>query len=87
MENKKDLSKQKKRRIYKIQNAKKWNDYLRVHEYQYRRMTFGKYVNYMIKDLPIDYVKWGILNLDKYWAEYLARELQRRDPSFKKVAK
>jgi uncharacterized protein (DUF3820 family) len=46
-------------------------------------MPFGKYVNVMISDIPLDYIKWGVLNLNPMWAEYFGRELQRRDKSFK----
>jgi hypothetical protein len=66
----------------KISNAVRWNRYLSSTEYTHRRLTFGKYVNWQIKDLPLDYVKWGIMNLDNYWAEFLGRELQRRKPKF-----
>ncbi len=60
-----------------------WNDKLGINEYTQRRMPFGKYVNVMISDIPTDYIKWGVLNLNPMWAEYFGRELQRRDKSFK----
>lgn len=83
---KKEISKQYlefKKKQTRITNALEWNRRLSVSEYTQRRLTFGKYVNWMIKDLPDDYVKWGILNLNHYWADFLSRELQRRDPSYK----
>jgi hypothetical protein len=46
-------------------------------------MRFGKYKNYEYRDLPMDYLKWAILNLnDDHLIEALVRELQRRDSSF-----
>jgi hypothetical protein len=56
-----------------------WNNRLGSNEYKHRRMTFGKYTNWFIKDLPTDYLKWSILNLNVPVNEYLARELQRRE--------
>lgn len=62
----------------KIQ-AIQWNSRLGKHEYKERKMTYGRYVNRMIKDLPLGYLKWGILNLeDTQTAEYFAREIQTR---------
>lgn len=72
------------KKLNPTQQALRWNECLRKHEYKERRVTFGKYVNVMIKDLPIDYLKWAIVNLNGIWAEYFARELQTRD-EFKKV--
>jgi hypothetical protein len=66
----------------RIHNALEWNRRLSSTEYTHRRLTFGTYANWMIKDIPIDYVKWGILNLNNYWAEFFSRELQRRNPKF-----
>lgn len=66
-----------------VEQAKQWNRRLSITEYTHRRMIFGKYTNWFIKDLPIDYLKWAILNLDSYWSDFMARELQRRDASFK----
>lgn len=65
--------------------ALQWNARLNSNEYTQRRMTFGKYTNKMISELPIDYVKWGTLNLDSEWSMYFARELQRRDPEYGKM--
>ena len=67
----------------KSSNARMWNQRLSSTEYTQRRVTFGKYTNWMIKDLPDDYVKWGVLNLDTYWADFFSRELQRRNPKYK----
>jgi uncharacterized protein (DUF3820 family) len=70
----------------KSQRAKTWNNQLKINEYTQRRLTFGKHVGIMIRDLPLDYIKWGILNLgpNNDWAEMFARELQRRDNNFRK---
>jgi hypothetical protein len=46
-------------------------------------MRFGKYKNFEIQDLPMDYLKWAIMNLkDDHLLDDLIRELQRRDSSF-----
>lgn len=75
------------RYVHKINSslqASQWNSRLGKHEYTHRRMPFGKYVNWFMKDLPLDYLKWSILNLEAgELVDYLIRELQRRDPSFK----
>ena len=61
-----------------------WNSRLYDNEYKQRRMTYGKYINVMIKDIPTPYIKWGILNLgDLKTANYFARELQSREPKYK----
>lgn len=75
------MKKEVKRKLSAIQ----WNNRLSQTEYTQRRITYaGKYLGVMIKDLPIHYLKWGILNLGQsFWAECFARELQRRDRSFK----
>ena len=73
---------------HKVKNkleAIQWNKRLASHEYTERRITFGMHTGRMIKDIPIDYIKWGILNLNEQWASYFARELQRRDPKYKKL--
>ncbi len=67
----------------KIVLAKQWNAKLNPTEYTQRKITYGKYAGVMIKDLPIDYLKWAIINLGDYWASYFARELQRREPKWK----
>jgi hypothetical protein len=46
-------------------------------------MRFGTYKNYEFNALPMDYLKWAILNLkDDHLLDDLIRELQRRDSSF-----
>ena len=62
-----------------------WNEKLSVNEYTQRRLTFGRYVNVMIRDIPRDYIEWGILNLNTEWAEMFARELQRRDYKMRQI--
>jgi hypothetical protein len=61
-----------------------WNRKLRENEYTQRRITFGKYMGRQIKNIPTDYIKWGVLNFKGDWAEYFSRELQRREPQYKK---
>ena len=60
-----------------------WNKYLSKAEYTTRRVTFGKYVNVMIQDLPNDYLEWGCLNLNLQWSDYFIREWKRRNPKWK----
>ena len=61
------------------EQAIQWNSRLGKHEYKERRMLYGKYTNHKISELPVGYLKWGILNLeDIQTAEYFARELQSR---------
>lgn len=74
----KDIHMAKKRQL-----AVEWNKRLSSTEYTQRRMTMGKYTNWMIKDLPTDYVKWAILNVKGDTASFLARELQRREPKWR----
>lgn len=68
-----------------LRQALLWNEKLKRNEYTERRLTFGRYVNVMIRDLPRDYVEWGILNLKNEWAEMFARELQRRDYRMRQI--
>jgi hypothetical protein len=60
-----------------------WNCRLSRTEYTERRITFGLHTGKMISEIPISYIKWGILNLDDYWADFFRRELQRRDRRYK----
>lgn len=64
-------------------SAQQWNRRLRSNEYTERRITFGKYTGQMIKNIPMPYIKWGVANLNREWAEYFSRELRRRDKTFK----
>lgn len=68
-------------KVKKKQGAIEWNRRLARHEYTERRLTFGLHTGTKILDLPLDYIKWGIINLNGEftpWAEMFARELQRR---------
>lgn len=47
------------------------------------KMPFGKYKGKMISQLPDDYLKWAILNLDQLISNQLIVELQRRYPEYK----
>ena len=93
---KKLLRKQKKldsirknyQKIYKknpLSQAINWNKYLAVSEYKQRRLTFGKYINVKIEDLPNDYLEWGILNLGYEWSEFFIREWKTRNPNWKTI--
>lgn len=75
-----------KPKLKKKIEAKQWNKSLAKNEYTQRRLTFGMWAGKMIKEVPIEYIKWGILNFeDGAWAEMFARELQRRQPKFRKI--
>lgn len=74
-----------KNKVEKKLNAIQWNRHLASHEYTERRITFGCHTGKMIKDIPISYIKWGILNFEGAWAEMFARELQRRQPKYRKI--
>ena len=79
------ITKDQNPKIYNSnQSALQWNYRLSSHEYRQRRMIWGKYLGVMIKDLPLDYIKWGVLNFNNEWAGYLARELQGREVWLKK---
>jgi uncharacterized protein (DUF3820 family) len=62
-----------------------WNNRLKSNEYTQYRMPWGRYRNVMIKDIPIDYIKWGIMNLKDEFAEKFARELARRESKWRKI--
>jgi uncharacterized protein (DUF3820 family) len=73
-----------KQKLKKKVEARKWNQSLASNEYTQRRLTFGMWAGKMIKEVPIEYIKWGILNFkDGAWAEMFARELQRRQPKYR----
>jgi hypothetical protein len=69
----------------KLRNSIQWNEKLKINEYTQRRITFGKHIGTQIKDIPIDYIKWGIQNLNTEWATMFARELQRREYKWRKI--
>jgi Putative quorum-sensing-regulated virulence factor len=73
------------KKISLMSQALTWNKRLAVSEYTTRRLTFGKYINIMIKDLPIDYLEWGVLNFNNSWGEYFLREWKRRNPNWRKI--
>ena len=56
----------------------------RYGEYAKTKITFGKHKGKWLSELPIDYIKWGIMNLDDYRATMFSIELQRRDARFRK---
>ena len=62
------------------QQAQQWNAHLGKHEYRQRKMPWGKYVNKKIEDLPLDYLKWAVINFEAgELRDYLTRELRRRN--------
>lgn len=54
-------------------------------DYEFTKMPFGKYKGRFLKDLPDDYLKWLIMNIeDRASAEMFSIELQRRNPKLRK---
>ena len=79
------LGKLMKNKIKSKVSAQQWNRYLAQHEFRQRRVTFGMFTGKMIQELNTEYLKWGTMNLDEYWATQFARELQQRDASLRKL--
>jgi hypothetical protein len=53
--------------------------------YAHTKMPFGKYRGWFLKDIPDDYIRWAVINVnDKATAEMFVIELQRRDPKLRK---
>ena len=46
-------------------------------------MPFGKYKNQKISQIPDDYLRWGAINLHKFYSDHFLRELRRRNPNLK----
>lgn len=54
-------------------------------EYTNTKMIYGKYKGFFIKDIPEDYLKWAVMNLnDQGMATMFAVELQRRNPKLRR---
>lgn len=65
--------------VDRIRSAQKWNQTLSTKEYQYRKVTWGKYAGYFIVDVPRDYMEWFIKNIDDQpWVQWFSAECQRR---------
>lgn len=55
---------------------------------RYTKMPWGKHKGTYIKDLPIEYIKWSIVNYkDQAMAAWFAEELVYREPKFNKPCK
>ena len=53
-------------------------------EFSDEKMTFGQHRGTKIKDLPLSYLKWLVVNVtNRVSAEKFALELARRDKSFR----
>jgi hypothetical protein len=60
------------------------SDMARYNDYKYTRMPWGKYKGYFLKDLPDDYIKWAVMNMDDQAMAYMfGIELQRRQPKLR----
>lgn len=58
---------------------------MKYNDYEYTLMPFGKYKGRYIKDIPDDYLKWAIMNIDdEVCASMFSVELQRRYPKLRK---
>ena len=79
-----------KRRIKNLPSSDTANKYIMAATTTYQdfkdtKMSFGKYKGFFLKDIPTDYMKWLIMNVeDRGLCEMYAVELQRRLPSLRK---
>lgn len=53
---------------------------------QYMKLPWGKYKGFYLKDVPVDYLKWMIMNYSDQQGLLcvVAEELVRREPGLKK---
>lgn len=66
------------------EQARQWNRRLGSNEQRDRRMTFGKYAGWFIRDVPDQYLEWGILNIeDRALADWFKDEYLKRHTEFK----
>lgn len=55
---------------------------------KYSKMTFGMYRGWFLKDIPLEYLIWGTINItDRALATYFSQEILRRDPKLSKSKK
>ena len=53
--------------------------------YTHTRMPFGVHRGKYLKDIPVEYLKWGVINIqDRATADMFSIELQRRHPELRK---
>lgn len=58
--------------------------HVRYTDFKDTKMMFGKYKGKTLKDLPLDYLKWLIMNVsDRGLCEMYSVELQRRKPNLR----
>lgn len=54
-------------------------------DFAYTQIRFGKYKGKYLKDVPTDYIKWLVMNIeDEAQAIMYSIELQRREKSYRK---
>ncbi len=54
-------------------------------EYEFTKMPFGKYKDKCLRDIPDNYLKWGIMNIDDVGIKTMfSIEYQRRYPKLRK---
>lgn len=57
----------------------------KYNDYEYTIIPFGKHKGKYLKDVPDDYIKWAIMNIeDTVLASMFSIELQRRYPKLRK---
>jgi len=57
---------------------------MRYNEYMYTKLNFGKYKGYFLKDVPDEYLIWGIKHIDDVGiATMLSVEYQRRNKNMR----
>lgn len=67
-------------RSQRIANAVKWNQSISLANNQYRKITWGDYSGYFLRDLPFKYLVRALENANNEFKIYLETELQRRKP-------
>jgi kynurenine formamidase len=57
-----------------------WNSRMKSNEYKMRKITWGKHLGQYIQDLPMEYLKWLVLNTDwnTQWRDWFTQELRSR---------
>jgi kynurenine formamidase len=57
-----------------------WNSRMKSNEYKMRKITWGKHLGQYIQDLPMEYLKWLVLNTEwnTQWRDWFTQELRNR---------
>lgn len=52
-------------------------------DFEYAKVTFGKYKGHYMREVPIEYIKWAVRTFDAYRVTPFAVELQRRESQYR----